>query len=205
MTELPQEVQNYFDKAKLAMDKDNHEYAIELLLQALSLKQDFAQARRMLRQAEKKLIEKDPLNAVDKLTNKISSVFALLKGSILEKQKKYSEAMDVYEDMLRQNPLNNSILLHLADLLLRAGYQESALGALEDSLEVDSDNLVALKIAGKLYAQTGNYEKAKTCYQKLLKINPKNQSAIKGLKNIDALGTIRDKFSGSDETDLSVR
>jgi len=205
MTDLPQEVQNYLDKAKLATEKDNHEYAIELLLQALSLKQDFAQARRMLRQAEKKLIEKDPLNAVDKLTNKISSVFALLKGSILEKQKKYSEAMDVYEDMLRQNPLNNSVLLHLADLLLRAGYQESALGVLEDSLEVDSANPIALKIAGKLYAQTGNYEKAKICYQKLLKINPKNQGAIKGLKNIDALGTIRDKFSGSDENELNVR
>ena len=68
----------------------------------------------------------------------------------------------------------------------------------EEIRVINPNSIVALKNLGQIYSQLDNYSAARKCYETILKIVPHDPEAEKGIKNLDALGTIKDSFGQSD-------
>lgn len=190
-----EKAKEYYDKGVLALDKQNYDYAVELFAHALSLKHDFPDARHMLRVAVKKKQEANPPSKLLIVFNQIKGFLPQLKAGIFESKNEPLKAIEQYEKILRDNPVNTQVLNKLAKVFLKENHKASAIKTFEEILDIDAKNLPALKNLGELYSHSDEYQKAKTCYERVLKIHPRDPEAEKGLKNLDALGTIRDSFT----------
>lgn len=195
---LPEQAKQYYNKGLFALEKKNYNYAIELFSQAVNLKKDYASARHHLRLAEQKKFELNPPNALLSFLHKVKSFPFLLKALILDMKNKPVLAIDRYEKVLRNQPNNTYILTRVAQNLLKQQDAPSALEVFEEIRLLDPDNIVALKNLGTLYSQTENFTLARQCYEAALKALPHDPEAEKGIKNLDALGAIKESFSSSE-------
>lgn len=191
---LSKEVTQYYNKGLLAFEKKNYDYAIELFAEALKHKKDFADARHYLRLSEQRNFKANPPTLSTILFSKIKNIPFILQAVILDLQNKGNQAIDAYEKILRTEPSNLYILTRLAQHLLKEQDNASALKAFEEIRLIAPTNLTALKNLGQLYSQTENYVQARECYVGILKIVPHDAEAEKGIKNLDALGAIRESF-----------
>ncbi|MCQ9208137.1 MAG: hypothetical protein NG712_02030 [Omnitrophica bacterium] len=195
---LPQPAKEYYNKGLFAFEKKNYDYAIELFAQALTLKKDFADARHYLRLSEQKKFQENPPPTVLVLLNKIKNLPSLLKALICDIKNKPDCAIDEYEKILKAEPNNTYILTRLAQDLLKERDANSALRTFEEIKLIDPRNIVALKNLGQLYSQMDNYALARQCYESILKVLPHDPEAEKGIKNLDALGAIKESFGQSE-------
>ncbi len=191
---LSHEAKKYYNKGLFAFEKKNYDYDIELFSQTLSLKKDFADARHYLRLSEQRKFQENPPGAISLFFNKIKNSPLLLKAIILDIKNQPAQATDEYEKILRSEPSNTYVLTRLAQDLLKERDVPSALKAFEEIRLIDSNNIVALKNLGQLYSQMDNYSSARQCYETILKILPHDLEAEKGIKNLDALGAIKQSF-----------
>ena len=189
-----QKAKEYYNKGLFAFEKKNYDYAIELFSQALSLKKDFADARHYLRLSEQRKLQENPPPIFVVFLNKIKNLPSLVKAIILDIKNKSSCAIDEYEKILSLEPNNTYILTRLAQDLLKERDTLSALRTFEEIRLIDSGNIVALKNLGQLYSQMENFSSARQCYETILKITPHDPEAEKGIKNLDALGAIKENF-----------
>lgn len=191
---LTAQVKEYYNKGLFAFEKKNYDYAIELFSQALTLKKDFAQARHYLRLSAQRKFQENPPPAPMLILNKIKNLPFLIKAIVLDLKNQPAQAIEEYENILRSEPNNTYILTRLAQDLLREADTTSALKVFEEIRTINPNNIMALKNSGKLYSQMDNYSAARECYETILKISPHDQEAEKGMKNLDALGAIRESF-----------
>lgn len=190
-TQLPKLVKDYYDKGVFAFNKANYDYAIELFTQALALKHDFVDARRQLRLAEKKRIERHPPSLIKKSLIQLTGAIPLVIAMALDMLGKRMKAIDNYEKILKTDPGNIIVLHQIANLFIKEGMTESAIAAYEDIIEVDTKDIGTFKELARLYSEKGDYNRARFCYNSVLQIQPGDSDAEDGLKNIDALGAIR--------------
>lgn len=191
---VPQQVKDYYNKGLFAFEKKNYDYAIELFSQAVSLKKDFADARNYLHLSAQRKFQKNKPNNFGFLLQMIKNLPALVKGIIADIKNQPQLAIDNYEELLKSDPNNTYILVRLAQDLLNTRDYLSAIKTFELIRCVDPTNITSLKNLAKLYSQNDNYAKSRECYQSILKFIPHEAEAEKGLKNLDALGTIKDSF-----------
>ncbi len=189
--QLPKLVKDYYDKGIFAFNKDNYDYAIDLFTHALALKHDFVEARRYLRLAEKKRMEKHPPSMIKNWIIKLQGIVPLVLAMAFDVFGKKMKAIDNYEKILRSDPGNLIVLHQMAGLFIKEGLTESAIATYEDIIEIDKKDIGTFKELARLYAEKGDYNKARFCYNSVLQLQPGDSDAEDGLKNIDALGTIR--------------
>ncbi len=194
-SQAQQKVNEYYNKGLFAFEKKNYDYAIELFSQALSLKKDFADARHYLRLSEQRKFEENPPGVLTTLFNKIINLPSFVKAIIFDIKNQPGLSIDEYEKILRSEPNNTYILTRLAQDLLKERDAASALKVFEEIRVINPNSIVALKNLGQIYSQMDNYLAARECYETILKIVPHDPEAEKGIKNLDALGTIKDSFS----------
>ncbi|MBN2097664.1 MAG: hypothetical protein JW714_04200 [Candidatus Omnitrophica bacterium] len=194
---IPEQIKQYYNRGLLAFEKKNYDYAIELFGQSLSQKKDFADARHYLHLAEQRKFQENPAVTFSVLLNKVKNIFILLKALFLDVKNLSYQAIDEYEKILTGEPNNIYVLTRLAQDLLKERDTLSALKVFEEIKMLDAANLIALRNLGKLYSQMDNYASARGCYEAILKFIPHDPEAEKGLKNIDALGTIKESFGSS--------
>lgn len=184
----------YYNKGLLAFEKKNYDYAIELFAQALSIKRDFADARHYLRLSAQRKVKSEPKNIVNTLVVKLKNLPSLIRAIICDIKNNSPCAIDEYEKILRTEPSNVYILIRLGQGLLKERDAKSALKTFEVIKSVDSRNIIALKNLGQIYSQMENYSAARDCYETILKVTPHDAEAEKGIKNLDALGAIKESF-----------
>jgi tetratricopeptide (TPR) repeat protein len=95
------------------------------------------------------------------------------------------------ESALSRDPKNPKLNHRLGHALLALGHRKGALAAFETVAEFDNRDSESLKILGRLYADQKELEKALECYEKALKINPRDQEAGKQRKDLAALTAIQ--------------
>jgi len=190
----PVETQEYYNKGLLAFEKKNYDYAIELFLQAVTFKKDFADARHYLHLSEQRRSQETPPLKIGILFNKIKNLPSLLKALSCDIKNESGCAIDQYEKILKSEPNNTYILIRLAQDLLKERDTLSAQKVFEEIRLIKPNNIVALKNLGQLYSQMDNYPSARQCYETILKIVPHDPEAEKGIKNLDALGAIKKSF-----------
>ncbi len=190
-----QELKEFYDKAILAFNKANYDYAIELFLQLLSQNYDFENSRHLLHLSLNKRFSENPPSIIAKVFKNISSFFIELKADGLRKKNEKLSALNEYEKCLLNYPYNVKVLNKIYEILLEEKLTNSAIKILEEIRELQPKNLINLKTLGDLYLKVGEYNSAKDIFEEILKQDPKDPDAIRGMKNLDALGTIKRDFT----------
>ncbi|MDP3790102.1 MAG: tetratricopeptide repeat protein [Candidatus Omnitrophota bacterium] len=201
---IPKEVKDHYEKSQIAVDRKNYTYAIQLLTHAINIKPDFARARQLLRLAEVKLLEEHPPGFLKRIINIFYSYFHIFIAMLNETKGNYHDAIAIYEDILRNDPKNGLVLLKLGILLKLEGMEEAAMITLESAVEQAKKSAAGYGLLGELHSNLGNYERARQCFKKVLKLKPADHAAERGLKNLDALTTI-DKSFDKNKDSFNVR
>jgi len=202
---LPEEVKSRYEKASMAMDKKNYNYAIELLTQVIDIKPDFGKGRQLLRLAEIKNFNENTPNIISRIISRGFSFFSVLMAIINEEKGSRNTAMSLYENILRKDPKNVMVLVRLGNLLKTEDMKKSSAATLESAVTISPKNSLAHELLGEIYSDLGNYDRARFCFKKVLELKPHDAGAERGLKNLDALTTINKSFEKKEGEDFRIR
>jgi tetratricopeptide (TPR) repeat protein len=173
------------DKGEEALKKKNFDYAIEILLQAVSFGPNNRRARELLRQAELKKYEhaypSKGMVAVFGLPAKLGIAVAGLS------KKSNPEAyMMACEKFLTKDPKNKGVNMALGDAAAIGGHLEVAIFAYQTASEHNPGDPEALKKLGSLLWKNNQISEAHEIYDRAVRLRPQDQEAVKARKNLAA-------------------
>ena len=172
-------------------------YAIECFTQVLADHPDSLEARRCLRQALRKQEEAAPANPLTAALRTLQAWPIVLQAQLAQQRKDWNAAAAAYDLALRQAPRQASWLYQLGQMLLQLGQEAAAVETLEESIAANPKLLAATRQLADLYLKRGDDQHARACFERILKVVPHDIQAERGLKNLDAMGTIRKGFGAS--------
>lgn len=182
------DLSKHLEKAADAVKRRNYKLATQICSQLLGLQPDNGEARKMLRTALFKKVEKKPAS---KAVAWVAGGIHVLTGSVAGLLGQHAAAAKAFERFLLLDPLNEGINLRLGDALERAGFLSSALAVYQAYAEAQPRCLVASRRAGGLFYEAGEVDDALRMYEQALKIDPRDQESLKARKNLAAEGALR--------------
>ena len=192
---VPTTLQPYFDKGIQAYTQGSYEYAVDLLTLVVKHAPDATEARRYLRLAIQKQFAQQPPSPLIQAGVWLLTLPVRWWAMLAELQGNVRHAINLYEWLLSLAPRSRSLLLRLAMTLTRAGLDDAALQTYEELLVIDPNHLGALRKLTRLAMKRGNDAQARQCFERILHLHPGDVEAQQGLRNLDALGTIKKGFS----------
>ncbi|MEZ5964798.1 MAG: tetratricopeptide repeat protein [Planctomycetota bacterium] len=182
------DLSKHLEKADEAVKKRNYAMAADIYSKLLAMQPDNGEARAGLRRA---LFKKAEAKRPSKVVAMVGGGVHLLSGAVSRLFGKHAAAAKAYERYLALDPRNEVVNVKLGDSLERAGYKRSALAVYHAVAEVDQHALEAAKRAGALLQGEGRFEDALQMYEQVLRIDPRDQDALKARKNLAAEGALR--------------
>jgi tetratricopeptide (TPR) repeat protein len=170
------------EQAADAAKRRNHAMACKIYGQVLQIQPDFGEARSGLR---KVLFQKAAQKPPSKLTAFVLGGVNLLVGRVSRLIGRHGAAARAYERYLAHDPLAEGANLALGESLRRAGWNRSA------HAEHQPRCLEACRAAGALFQEQGKFQEALAMYEAALKIDPRDQEALKARKDLAAEGALR--------------
>lgn len=202
---IPKDIKDQYEKASMAVDTKNYDYAIELLTHLIKIRPDFAQARQLLILAEIKGFEKNKPNILLRVIRRLFSFINVFIALISETQGNNYKAISLYESILRKDPKNTGAMVRLGNLLKIEGLTKASAVTLENVIIITQKSALAYELLGELYSDLGNYDRARFCFKSVIKLKVHDANAERGLKNLDALSTIDKSFEQKGDTDFRIR
>ena len=179
-------IREFYNRAVDFERKENWEFAVRCMLEAVLRVPAFNEARTKLREYEKKYA---------KTLNGFSPVMAQIKGFLaMPKIKKLTasspiDAIGECEKVLAFNLNNQPILLALADAALKADAANIAIEALQILHDYQPDNVAVMRKLAACYRQDGQAQEALKVYQYLASKNPKDKKIMSELREASAFAT----------------
>ena len=186
--DAPRKARDLFEKGFGAMERGNLDYAMDMFMTVLELEPRLLKVRKFLRAAQIKKRGKG--NA---FTHSLATVkgVGLMLNAKSKLAKKPLEAVTAAEKLLRIDPLNMAFLNILGEAAVAAEMPEVAVQALELAREHSPRNAELVDRLGRIYLDVGETLKARECFELLVVLRPKDQKAIKALKDSAALDTMK--------------
>lgn len=192
---VPTTLQPYFEKGIQAYTQGSYEYAVDLLSFVIKQAPDATEARRYLRLAIQKLSSQHPPSWLTQCAAAILGLPIRFWAQICVLQGQHQRAIHLYERLLFLQPRSRGLLMQLASTLSRAGLDDAALATYEELLGIDPNHVAGLRKLARLSMKRGNDEQARRCFERILTFAPNDVEAQQGLRNLDALGTIKKGFT----------
>ena len=166
------------------MERDNADYAIEMLLSALALEPDFLQARRMLRMAEvkKAMGTKGSMSGLKGMSAK-----SKIKSQI---KKDPAKALASAEELMKMDPLNSGNVYAYIEAALAADNPEAAVMTMELARDHNNADKEYIERLGDLYLKAGQARGAVECFTMVSEMDPNNQIIRKKMRDAAAVNTI---------------
>lgn len=177
-----------YQRALAAFERNNLDYAIEMLLQSLTMEPSFTQARKYLRAAQMKRAESQ---GGFKRAMVAAKLQPLLHRARLSVSKNPVEAMNLIEQALGEDPRNNQALSLLAEAAEAAQFPETTVQTLEHLTKLHPRDTKSLHWLARTYAGMERYDLAGEVYERLLQIDPNDFEAQKGQKDATAHGAMQ--------------
>ncbi len=175
LTSLKPQVQKQVDIARVAIERENYDYAIKICLDLLQRHPECLAVRKLLRAAQKKRFgKKNRLMA--KAIGGISSAPFMIAASTQVK-KHPGKAMDSAEKMLSRDPSNATALKLLADAAKSHELPATRVFALEGIREVQPNNIKILLEIGDAYIEAGRPDAALNAAERVLELKPAHEGA----------------------------
>ncbi|MBI4585305.1 MAG: tetratricopeptide repeat protein [Planctomycetes bacterium] len=181
-----------FEKAELALKKQNLEYAIELYLQGLTLDPKAAEERRKLHQVETLAIQEKGGNPQGGFAVKMKGLGLEANIKKLHMQKRHEEEIIELEKSLRHQPQNVNTLMALGAALEIIEAWQGAVVTYEEVLHLDSTHVEAYRKLGKIYGgQLDDPEKAINYWEKVKQYKPDDKEAGKAIRDLSAATMVK--------------
>lgn len=182
------DVSKFIERAEQESRRKNHDQAIALYKQILDIDPDCGEARTGIRRAALKKFERRYPSAIERGVLNLPQAFGLVFAGLF---KSHGAVASLCEASLARDPKNVKLNHRLGHALLALGHEKSAEAAFAVVTEFDQKDSSSLKILGELYAKRKELDKALECFEKALKINPRDQEAGRMRKNLAAEGAIQ--------------
>ncbi len=185
--QIPFSTRELFDKGVAAVEKNNLDYAVTLLMQVLRLEPGFYQAREALRAAQ----HKRSAGKRSFFRKFVGSASSLTRGQVALRTNPH-DALVIAEEILNDDPGN--VLAHelLAKAATQCGFPKTAVLSLEVALKNQpASRQVALELAEALCV-VGNRARAERILRDLLKTQPNDPEINQRLKNTLADRTLHE-------------
>ncbi len=189
--DLPQNLRTLVQRADQAIQVQNFGYAVQLLLPVVKAEPNFLDGRVKLRKAA----GANKKNAGKKLFN-LGGGFMKVQSKV---KKEPAAAIPELEDLLVDDPYSaqgNNLLFEAADAL---GMTETAAFALETIRDGNPNDTKVMHRLAHFYMEHGEPEKAGRTYESILKVDPTDGEARKGVTNANARASIVRQGWGSDK------
>lgn len=187
-SEVGSHCREQFDRGMAAYQRQNYDYAIEILSGLLQLEPAYYEAREALRATQFKRA-KAGKGFFSKVLGKASVSPTLAKAQMLARRKPL-EALVAAEQVLSVDPGNSAAHRALAEAASAAGLPRTALLSLEIAFKNNpADRRLALQLAD-VCADAGQISRAETIYQEALKANPNDPELQQALKDLAARRTL---------------
>jgi len=184
-------ISKLIDKGEQAYKKRNYDYAITVLLEAVSFAPDNRKAREMLRKAELKKHEANYPSAgavaIFVIPKKIGMFFAGLG-----KKSNPDGHMMACERFLTLDPKNRKVNIALGDSAAHGNHVNAAIVAYETASEFHPEDVESLKKLGFLLWRNGEIARAHEVFGQAVDLDPKDQEAVKARKNVAAEASLKE-------------
>ena len=181
------DLSKYLEQAADAAKRRNFAMAQKIYGQVLAIQPDFGEARAGLR---KVLFQKIAQKPASKLTAILFGGLNLPIAGLMGLLGQHGAAAKGYERYLAFYPAAEGANLKLGNALRRAGWNKSALAVYAAYAEHQPRCLEACREAGALYYEQGKVNEALAMYEQALKVDPRDQEALKARKNLAAEGAL---------------
>ena len=182
------DVSKYIERAENDLKRRNWDAAITQFEQILKIDPDSAEARTGLRQANLRKLEKRYPTGIEIGLLNLPTTLLLLIAKVSRTK---AWECSLLEMALKRDPRSASMNHRLGVVLLQQQYSRGAEAAFRLATEADATAIESLKLLGSLYAARKEHEKAIECFERALRINPRDQEAGRMHKNLAAEGAIR--------------
>lgn len=189
LEEVDRPLRAMFEKGTSALERDNFDYAIDIFMTLLESEPKLMQARQLLRAAEIKKFRQDNKGQMAHTISSITGIAAVMGASAAMK-KNPLKALQKAEKLLHKDPLNKQFLNLHAQIAMAADMPELAVHSLSVAQEAYPDDKAVLKRLAELYKEIGETNRAKECYENLMKMDPDNPEFIKSYKDAAARDTM---------------
>ena len=184
LNELPRELRQLYTKANEALQRENFDYAIELLTQILEKEPAVVECRKTLRMAQQGKSGKGG-GFFKRALSSASSQPAIAKGQ-MALRKNPLEAMQIAEQILNSDANSTGGHRLLAEAALAAEMPQTAVMSLELLYKNSpKDKDAGMKLASAL-ALAGDSKRAEKVYEQLRGQYPNDNEIFMALKNLSA-------------------
>jgi len=190
----------FWQKALAALERKNFDYAIEMLIQTLTIEPNFTKARQYLRATQMKKNESAGRFGRLLTGTKLQPLLAKARMAV---QKNPAEAMTLAEQALTEDPKNGQALSLLAEAAEVAQLPETVVQTLETYIQLNPKDVKTLRWLARAYGLTGQHAEARQIFERLIQINPNDFEAQRGIKDSTATGAMAG--GGWEEQDTSFR
>ncbi|HEY0550950.1 MAG TPA: tetratricopeptide repeat protein [Verrucomicrobiae bacterium] len=188
---IPRQLRDQFEKGRVAFQRNNFDYAINILTGVLKMEPGFFDARQALRAAQVKKTGGGQTGFFKKMIGGATSQPAITKAQ-LSLRKNPLEAIEAAEEILNGDPWSTGAHKLLADAAMEAGLMKTAILSLEILYKNNpKDREMALQLADA-YTQAAQNDKAEKVYTDLLRIRPNDPEISQLAKNVSARQTLHE-------------
>jgi tetratricopeptide (TPR) repeat protein len=179
--ELNPTSRNQVNRAKVAAQSKNFDYAITLLQATLKDEPLFLEGRRFLRAVE--ITKYKSLGSFTKQMVQMRQTGQIMK---LTGKKTPQEQLVQAEEVLAQDPYNLKANTTVGEAGAALGYPEFKCFAFETLSEGKPDDKAILNSLAVAYMESKEFAKAVKTFERILEIDPRDGDALSGLKNSTA-------------------
>lgn len=181
-----------------AMNQQNWDYAIEMFAQAALLNPDNVLYRQSLRGCEYKKYNENKTGARFAGT-KLMTVRGRIKKSRF--QEDWVEIDKTAEEGLKVNPWDAQLNFSVGEACDRRGFSECAVFAYSKAVEAEPENKDFLRALGLVLEERAEYERARSCWERVNKLDPMDGEARSKMTQLDASQVMkRSGLSDADST-----
>ncbi len=188
--EIPRNWREQYEKGKMALTRQNWDYAVSLLGQVLQNEPGFYDCREALRAAQFKRAGSGT-GFFKKAFGAVSNSPLLAKAQLAMRNNPL-EALSVAEQILNNDPGNSTAHKLVAEASLGLDFPRTAILSLEILFKnAPQDRDVAMKLAATL-VKAGFTQRAETLYSQLAQAFPDDQEVVQALKDFSASKTMQE-------------
>lgn len=180
--------QMFFQYGNDAAHKNNFDYAIQMYSEACKLQPANLLFRQSLRGIQRRKFGNEPGKVGHLVGAKTQPI--KLKARTAKARGHWEQVLETLEEAFTHNPWDVAASMDAAEAAEQLGCGDVAVWLLESVLQQGSDDLKFLRYMARIYENNQIWQRAISCWERVRKVNPYDEDAIRQMNSLSARETI---------------